>query len=129
MIRAVKASFAELQLPDDMFTLAPNMDVHPRYVLLVEPTAHRGRGNELARCVQVNLELLNEEYQSKCSSGRLLPVQVREVASGTWNALRNKRIGERGNFEEYKHPCLVGDLEFIDRLMMLDTKVSEQPDV
>ena len=124
VIRAVKASFAELQLPDDTFTLAPNMDGHPRYVLLVEPTAHRGRGDELARCVQVNLERLNEEYQSKCTSGRLMPVQVREVAAGTWNAVRNERIGERGNFEQYKHPCLVDDPKFIDHLMLLDTRVS-----
>jgi GH3 auxin-responsive promoter len=125
VIRAVKASFAELKLPDGTFTLAPNMDGHPRYVLLVELAAHRGRADELARSVQVNLERLNEEYQSKCTSGRLLAVQVREVAAGTWNALRNKRIGERGNLEEYKHPCLVGDLKFIDRLMMLDTHLSE----
>jgi len=119
-VRAVKASFAELALPIETFTLAPIMDEHPRYVLLVEPPAHHGRAAELAHRVQVNLERVNEEYYSKCSSGRLLPVQVREVAAGTWNALRTQRIGERGNFEEYKHPCLVPDLEFVDL-------VSQQP--
>jgi hypothetical protein len=62
---------------------------------------------------------VNEEYGSKCISGRLMPVQVREVAPDTWNALRNRRIGDRGNLEEYKHPCLVGDLGFVDRLITL----------
>jgi hypothetical protein len=95
------------------------MDGHPRYVLLVEPPAHCGRADELAHRVQVNLERVNEEYGSKCTSGRLLPVQVREVAAGTWNALRSQRIGDRGNLEEYKHPCLVGDLEFIEQLTTL----------
>jgi len=118
-IRAVKTSFADLELPIETFTLAPIMDDHPRYLLLVEPLAHRGRATELAHRVQSNLERINEEYSSKCSSGRLLPVQIREVAPGTWNALRKERIGDRGNFEEYKHPCLVGDLEFIDRLTTL----------
>jgi hypothetical protein len=120
-VKAVKTSFADLHLPLETFTLAPIMDGHPRYVLLVEPPAHHGLAAELAHRVQVNLESVNEEYGSKCGSGRLLPVQVREVASGTWSALRSQRIGDRGNFEEYKHPCLVGDLEFVSRLNTLAT--------
>jgi hypothetical protein len=120
-VRAVKASFADLDLPLETFTLAPTMDGQPRYLLLVEPLADRGRVDELAHRVQVNLERMNEEYGSKCTSGRLLPVQVREVAPGTWNALRGERIRDRGNLEEYKHPCLVGDLEFVNRLSTLST--------
>lgn len=120
-IRAVKLSFTELDLPIETFTLAPVMDDQPRYVLLVEPPAHRGRAAELARRVQENLERVNEEYGSKCQSGRLMPVQVREVAAGTWNALRQERIAGRGHFEEYKHPCLVNDLSFVDRVALLPT--------
>jgi hypothetical protein len=30
--------------------------------------------------------------------------------------LRQEKTRERGNFEEYKQPCLVGDLEFAGRL-------------
>jgi hypothetical protein len=120
-IRAVKQSFAELELPLDAFTLAPIMDEQPRYVLLVESPAPRGRIAELAHRVQANLAAVNEEYGDKCGSGRLLPVQVREVASGTWNALRLERTSDRGNFEEYKHPCLVGDVNFADRIAHLTT--------
>ena len=79
-IRAVKKSFADLELPIDTFTLAPVMEEQPRYVLLVEPPAHHGRAAELAHRVQANLAAVNEEYGDKCGSGRLLPVQVREVA-------------------------------------------------
>ena len=118
-VRAVKTSFSEMQLPLDTFTLAPIMDDHPRYVLLVEPPAHHGRADELAHRVQANLESVNEEYGSKCGSGRLFPVQIREVAPGTWARLRIDRMGDRGNFEEYKHPCLVGDLGFADRVSTL----------
>lgn len=118
-IEAVKMSFADLQLPVEAFTLAPIMEDKPRYVLLMEPHAHHGRAVELARRVQQNLESVNEEYETKCDAGRLLPVHVREVAPGTWNALRHDRTRERGNFEEYKHPCLVGDLHFIERLTTL----------
>jgi hypothetical protein len=116
-VKAVEASFVELGIPADTFTIAPLVDgPTPRYLLLVEPGTHRGRATELAARVQANLERLNEEYASKCGSERLLPLQVREVPNGTWRALRFRHIGERGNFEEYKHPCLVGDLAFVDRL-------------
>ena len=116
-IRAVKASFAELQLPIETFTLAPVMDEQPRYVLLVEPPAHRGRADELAHRVQVNLERINEEYGAKCAQRPAAAgagPRGGQPARGT--PCGSERTGERGNFEEYKHPCLVGDLEFVDRL-------------
>ena len=107
----------------DAFTLAPVMEQKPRYVLLVEPQVHRGRVDELARQVQLHLEQVNEEYAEKSASGRLLPLQVREVPSGTWNALRHEKTSQRGNFEEYKHPCLVSDLTFAERFAPPRVKV------
>jgi hypothetical protein len=118
-IEAVEQSFRELGLAIDAFTLAPVMEEKPRYVLLVEPHVHRGREAELARQVQVQLEKVNEEYAEKCASGRLLPVQIREVPAGTWSALRREKTGQRGNFEEYKHPCLVSDLAYAERFAPL----------
>jgi hypothetical protein len=115
-IRAVEKSFRDLRLPIETFTLAPVFDDRPRYVLLVERRAHRGRARELAAHVQSNLEQLNEEYAAKSSSGRLLPVETRDVPTGTWNELRHGKTSGRGNFEQYKHPCLVNDLEFVERM-------------
>jgi len=125
-IRAVEMSFADLELPIDTFTLAPVMGEKPRYVLLTEPRVHRGRAAELAQRVDANLRRVNEEYGEKSASGRLLPVAVREVPAGTWDAMRRERTGERGNFEEYKHPCLVSDLEFVERLERLDAGAKPQ---
>jgi hypothetical protein len=103
-------------LPAEAFTLAPLVEQPPRYVLLVEPHAHQGRAAELAACAQANLEHINEEYAEKCASGRLRPIDVREVSAGTWDTMRLEKTSQRGNFEEYKHPCLVGDLQFAQRL-------------
>jgi hypothetical protein len=119
VIDAVQRAFTELQLPIATFTLAPSMDQFqhkPRYLLLVEAEAHCGQAAELARHVQRNLTTNNLEYGEKSSSGRLLPVAVHDVAPGTWDALRMDRTRDRGNFEEYKHPCLVGRLTFLEEL-------------
>jgi hypothetical protein len=118
VVESVEQSFAELRLPSDTFTVAPRMDAQdrPHYVLVVEPQVHQGRADDFARHVQAHLERRNEEYESKCRSGRLLPLRIHEVPAGTWDALRHKQTCERGNFEEFKHPCLVGDLGFVDYL-------------
>jgi hypothetical protein len=117
VVRAVGKSFRDLQLPIDTFTLAPVMEQQPRYLLLIERATHTGRATELAAHVHTNLAQINEEYAAKCASGRLLPVQVRDVPAGTWAELRRQRTSRRGNFEEYKHPCLVGELNFVERLV------------
>ncbi len=112
VIEAVKRSFRELGLAIDTFTLAPVMEDMPRYVLLIEPHVHQGRTRELARAVQAQLERVNEEYAEKCAGGRLSPIRIGVLPAGTWDQLRQEKTGPRGNFEEYKHPCLVGDLGF-----------------
>jgi hypothetical protein len=114
--RAIEQAFVDLHIPVEAFTLAPMVHERPRYVLLVEPHAHHGLAADLAKRAQANLERINQEYAEKCASGRLLPVEVREVPAGTWNALRLERTRQRGNFEEYKHACLSHDLEFAKRM-------------
>ncbi len=116
VVRAVERSFAELNLPVDCFAVAPIMEEQPRYVLLVEPKFRRGIEAGLAARVQANLEQLNEEYASKCASGRIRPLTVREVAPGTWYNMRQQKTAARGNFEEYKHAFLVEDLSFVERM-------------
>jgi hypothetical protein len=41
---------------------------------------------------------------------------VREVPAGTWRKMRDQKIHERGNLEEYKHVFLVEDLTAVGRL-------------
>jgi hypothetical protein len=114
-IEAVTKSFAQLRLPAVTFTLAPVMEDRPRYVLLIEAAEKGQRSKELASAVQKNLESLNVEYAEKCASGRILPLRVEELPAGTWAAMRHQKTSERGNFEEYKHPCLTSDLQFVAR--------------
>ena len=116
VIRAVEQSLAEMNLPIDFFQLAPVMTPHPGYVLLVEQQLHGGRQVELAARFQDNLRRLNEEYAEKCYSGRLRPVEIREVPTGTWHQMRADKTGARGNFEEYKHVCLSQDVSLVERL-------------
>ena len=116
VIRAAEKSFADLNLPVDYFAVAPVMEPHAGYVLLVERTAHGGRAAELAARFQQNLGQLNEEYAEKCNGERLLPIQLREVPAGTWHRLRAEKTAARGNFEEYKHICLSQDLSLVEKL-------------
>jgi len=118
VVSAVKQAFAQLEIPVEHFTVAPVMtDNRPGYVLLVEPSSHRSPDSVFADCVENNIKQLNIEYADKLESGRLLPLTVQEIPAGTWDDFRRRRTSERGNLEEYKHPCLVNDLAFVDKLL------------
>ena len=59
----------------------------------------------------------NSEYDEKRRTERLLPVALETLPAGTWQRFtraRQSRLG--GSIEQYKHPCLVGDLQFLARL-------------
>ncbi len=63
----------------------------------------------------------NFEYANRLETHRLRPMIVREIPAGTWVAYRSARIGRLGgSLEQYKHPCLVSDLDFIDKLKELN---------
>lgn len=121
VVESVRAAFREMGVTIDHFTLAPVMEDKPRYELLLEeefcarmPEASLER---LAREVDEQLQHVNWEYAEKRRSLRILPIRIRSIPPGTWAAYRRRRTSERGNFEEYKHPCLVSDLGFVDNLL------------
>ncbi|MCO6043897.1 GH3 auxin-responsive promoter family protein [Aeoliella sp. ICT_H6.2] len=116
VVVAVTKSFEELNLPPCTFTLAPTMGAKPRYELLLESPAHLQKAVNLAQRVQHNLAAVNEEYSDKCRSGRIEAIVIREIPAGTWATLRALRSRARGNFEEFKQPLLVGDVDFINKL-------------
>jgi hypothetical protein len=83
---------------------------------------------ELAREVDAHLQAFNCEYAEKRRSGRIGPVQIRLVPSGTWNEMRRRKSAARGNFEEYKHPCLIGDLDAAERIgRLIAPDLSREP--
>lgn len=102
------------------YSLAPVWDdVRPYYGLFVEETDNAGLRQflpELDWC----LGELNVEYAAKRESGRLGPVRAMILAAGTWAAWDRERLAKTGGSpEQYKHPCLIGDLAFRDTMTVV----------
>jgi hypothetical protein len=102
-------------VPLPVYTLAPCWDdERPYYGLFIE----RGAWDEAtARTVLAefdhSLGERNDEYRGKRSSDRLGRVQLFWLPPGTWAAWDRERLTRAGGpAEQYKHPCLVGDLKF-----------------
>ena len=114
---AVQRGFEDLGLPFDLFTVAPRWGDPPGYVLLVEPGDHMARAGELAGRIDRHLGELNCEYEDRLTTRRLRPLEIQEIPAGVWAAFRSDRIQRQGgSMEQYKHPCLTNDFEFIQRL-------------
>ena len=62
----------------------------------------------------------NIEYAAKRESGRLGPVRAVVIPAGTWAKWDRDRLAKTGGSpEQYKHPCLIGDLEFRETMPVL----------
>src|SRR5262249_24389177 len=62
----------------------------------------------------------NIEYAAKRESGRLGPVRAVVIAAGTWAKWDHDRLAATGGSpEQYKHPCLIGDLKFRETMPVL----------
>lgn len=113
----VRRGFEELGLDLEMFTVAPKWGDPPGYYLLIEPGIATEQHRRLARVIDTHMGQLNCEYGNRLETGRLRPLVVRELPAGTWAAYRSARIARLGgSLEQYKHPCLVSDLDFIKKL-------------
>jgi hypothetical protein len=120
VVSAVQAGFSELGMRIETFTIAPRVEGdRPGYVLLLESGIEKRRAADLLRFVDSQLRQLNCEYADKVQSRRLEPLSLVEIPEGTWDRFRAGRISQRGNLEEYKHPCLVNDLQFAERISTL----------
>ncbi|HTU92616.1 MAG TPA: GH3 auxin-responsive promoter family protein [Gemmataceae bacterium] len=87
----------------------------PYYGLFVEqgdfPNA--AVGQRLAENLDSHLRKINVEYDSKRASQRLGPVRLEVVPSGFWLQWDRQRLLKTGGaLEQYKHPCLINDLQF-----------------
>ncbi|AMV30423.1 GH3 auxin-responsive promoter [Gemmata sp. SH-PL17] len=62
----------------------------------------------------------NMEYAAKRESGRLGPLRAMVIATGTWAKWDRDRLSQTGGSpEQYKHPCLIGDLKFRETMTVL----------
>jgi GH3 auxin-responsive promoter len=120
--RAMDAVTRRRRLPLPVFTLAPCWDDRqPYYGLFVErdaagalPAGYDAATFE-ALLADLDRELgeANGEYASKRKGDRLGPVRGVLLAPGAWPRWDGERQARRGGpAEQYKHPGLVGDLNF-----------------
>ena len=83
--------------------------------MLIEAGDDPGRHvrERLAAEIDRQLAGCNCEYDEKRDSARLRPLRAVVVPDGSWDELADRRQQRAGSSrEQYKHPYLVGDLEF-----------------
>jgi hypothetical protein len=106
-------------LPVPVYTLAPCWDEDwPYYGLFVE----RGVWDDAAARqalseIDAALGAANDEYRGKRASGRLGAARLLWLPPGTWAKWDHERLARAGGPpEQYKHPCLIGDVKFRDTM-------------
>jgi len=121
--KAFDAVAARLHLHVTGYSLAPIWhDTQPYYgIFLEEPDAAdlaalRRFLTELDR--QLGVE--NVEYAAKRDSGRLGPLRAEIIPAGAWSEWDRARLAQTGGSpEQYKHPCLIGDLGFRETMKVV----------
>ncbi len=110
----------ELDRTLNIYSIAPVWsDEQPFYGLFVESGDVPGTdvANRLASLLENKLRKINIEYDSKRESLRLGPIKPFILKPGTWQTWDRERLKKTGGtLEQYKHPCLINDLEFKSRI-------------
>ncbi|HEY7309400.1 MAG TPA: GH3 auxin-responsive promoter family protein [Gemmataceae bacterium] len=91
----------------------------PYYGLFVEQgdLSDLSLGRRLAEQLDVRLRQRNIEYDSKRESQRLGTVRLEVVRTGFWPQWDRQRLLKTGGtLEQYKHPCLINDLQFREHI-------------
>jgi hypothetical protein len=113
---AMAEVLAEQSLALTSYSVAPCWDdEQPYYGLFVErgdlPDA--AAGERLAARLDARLRETNVEYEAKRDSRRLGPLRLELVRDGFWAHWDRERLQRNGGTQEqYKHPCLINDLQF-----------------
>lgn len=105
------------------YSLAPIWDEkQPYYGLFIEQQDTRDEPALRRFLAEFDRQLgvENIEYAAKRDSGRLGPVRALVLATGAWAAWDRDRLAQTGGSpEQYKHPCLIGDIQFRDTMRVL----------
>jgi GH3 auxin-responsive promoter len=91
----------------------------PYYGLFVErdDLSETAIGHQLAERLDMRLRQVNIEYDNKRASQRLGPMRLELVRPGFWLQWDRQRLLKTGGtLEQYKHPCLINDLQFRERI-------------
>ncbi|MFL5327309.1 MAG: GH3 auxin-responsive promoter family protein [Gemmataceae bacterium] len=120
--RAVATVTHRLGLPLPVYALAPVWDEScPYYGVFIEADVwHTSEHERVLGEVDAALSANNSEYASKRASGRLGPLRAMMLPPGTWAEWDENRRRVRGSpAEQYKHPCLISDVNFRASLPVL----------
>ena len=114
--RAVEESLEQCRLALSAFTVAPCWGDPPYYAVLVEkdevPSVEQAAA--LVESIDQHLRSQNLEYDSKRSSHRLGSMRMKVLPPRTWEQYTRVRLmASGGTPEQYKHRCLVPDLDFV----------------
>jgi hypothetical protein len=122
--RVVKA----VPQPLAAYALAPCWDdAQPYYGLFLEEAD--AKDGMLLRKFLLALDLAlgenNVEYEAKRTSGRLGPVRAHLLPAGYWAQWDRERVAKTGGSpEQYKHPCLIGDVNFRQTVPVIEGKAA-----
>ncbi len=121
--RAMDRTAQVLRQPVSAYALAPCWDeTQPFYGLFLEENDVSNL-DLLRRFVEVldtTLGDANIEYAAKRASGRLGPVRVEVLPAGAWQRWDHDRLAKTGGSpEQFKHPCLIGDVNFKQTMAVL----------
>jgi hypothetical protein len=125
VVAAAKEAFERQNVTVTNYTCCPCWGEPPQYVFVVEPASPEQVGDfdALAGELDRRLKNCNDEYPSKRKSGRLGPVVVHVVGSGTFSRYRQKLIDQGAPAGQLKDKPLQKDGTVLDDILVAGSRV------
>jgi hypothetical protein len=121
--KAMDAVAKRVSQPVTAYSLAPIWhEVRPYYGLFLEEGDAGDEAGLKRFLAEFDRQLGEEniEYAAKQESSRLGPVKALLIPAGAWTAWDRSRLAATGGSpEQYKHPCLIGDIKFRDTMQVV----------
>jgi hypothetical protein len=117
VVHALRNALADAQHEISHYTLTPQWGDPPGYRLMLQQdeVVSPQTASEFARRADLELQALNMEYADRRRTGRLAAVAPVLVPAGSFGRFaRHRQSKTGGSVEQYKHPCLVPDLKFLE---------------
>ncbi len=119
---AMRDVLRELNMSITAYALAPCWDdQRPYYGLFVEhgDLIDREQGLRLVEALEHRMHDINVEYAAKRESLRLGPIRLELIPDGAWAKWDRQRLERSGGtLEQYKHPCLISDPNFREKIQV-----------
>jgi hypothetical protein len=121
--KAMDAVVKRVSQPITAYSVAPVWDDRQPYYALFLEEPDATDESTLKRFLaefDAQLGVENVEYAAKRESGRLGVLRAAIIPAGTWAKWDRDRLAQTGGSpEQYKHPCLIGDLKFRETMSVV----------